>query len=501
MGVRHLPPLVASLLVLAHCAPITSESPESDGEGGSTAELAIALEPGGALDAAPPILRIRLQAAPGDWPPDETRLALISGDIGSAQLGQIARNDISNALNERIVPSLSWREDDVVVLAPLQALAAGERYTVASGAPKASFELTVALDDPIPHLRLVWPPQGHGAGAWPARWCGSPPLTPPGVDVALAPDRGAATLAPGAVESGAAAHCLRLLAPSQAPAEQLRVPPPAILDEVGAVVARIDPAPITASADPVATDPVACDVPGEAAFGDGCIRVWDDRALIRPPEAPLLWVLTGLGPEPERVLPSTGDPFLITGLPSSSTLPLSITTVDLAGLEQSRTIMLETQPSMPHVVINEVLANPVGIEPEQEWVELYNDGSVTAQLEGWRLEDVGNEAVLPAVQLAPGAFALVVNEAFDAESDWDVRPPEGSLLIRVPQLANNGLKNAGEPLLLRDGEGTIVSRAPATPKPKEGLSIARRDPKALDGEDGAFERREPTPNAPNVSFR
>ena len=50
---------------------------------------------------------------------------------------------------------------------------------------------------------------------------------------------------------------------------------------------------------------------------------------------------------------------------------------------------------MPHVVINEVLANPVGGEPAQEWVELYNDGRAPAVLDPTREESLANHGCGP----------------------------------------------------------------------------------------------------------
>ena len=152
---------------------------------------------------------------------------------------------------------------------------------------------------------------------------------------------------------------------------------------------------------------------------------------------------------------------------------------------------LTTAPPMAHVIINEVLANPVGEEPQQEWVELYNDGLAPAHLLGWQLEDVGGEASLPDVTLPPGAFALVVNESFDPESEWDPMPPPNVPLLRVAELGNNGLANGGEPMRLRNAMGVIVSRFPDEPKPKPGQSVARIHPKALDGVEGTFVRADP----------
>ncbi|MEQ9318907.1 MAG: lamin tail domain-containing protein, partial [Polyangiaceae bacterium] len=224
--------------------------------------------------------------------------------------------------------------------------------------------------------------------------------------------------------------------------------------------------------------------------------VWDDRALIPPPATPLWWVYAGLA----RVVASEPDqPLLLDGLVPATAWTVALTVVDREGGEHHTSTSLTTAPPMAHVIINEVLANPVGEEPQQEWVELYNDGLAPAHLLGWQLEDVGGEASLPDVTLPPGAFALVVNESFDPESEWDPMPPPNVPLLRVAELGNNGLANGGEPMRLRNAMGVIVSRFPDEPKPKPGQSVARIHPKALDGVEGTFVRADPpTPGAPFV---
>src|SRR5690606_40695464 len=46
-------------------------------------------------------------------------------------------------------------------------------------------------------------------------------------------------------------------------------------------------------------------------------------------------------------------------------------------------------PGAAVFVLNEVLANPSGPEPQQEWVEILNAGNVAASLSGYRLKDSG----------------------------------------------------------------------------------------------------------------
>ena len=225
--------------------------------------------------------------------------------------------------------------------------------------------------------------------------------------------------------------------------------------------------------------------------------VEDDRLRARSGGVPLLWAIGGAGLD-VVLTAGPGEPFVIAPLPPLSAITLDVATIDAAGRTQQDALSAITVASMPHVVINEVLANPLGAEPEQEWVELYNDGSVTADLEGYVLSDVGGETLIPPTPLAPGGYALIVNQEFVEDDALDPPPASGALILRVSKLGKGGLSNAGEPLRLEDGTGTVVSRAPAAPKPKPGMSLSRVSPRAPDGAGTSFVSRWPTPGRENI---
>jgi hypothetical protein len=153
-------------------------------------------------------------------------------------------------------------------------------------------------------------------------------------------------------------------------------------------------------------------------------------------------------------------------------------------------------------VLNEVLANAVGPEPEQEWVEIVNDGQVAAALGGWVVSDIGGEVALPDVLLNAGGYALIVNDDYDGSGKYDPAPAPDTLLVRVPKLGKNGLSNEGEPLELTDPEGVVRSRFPKVPKPKAGRSVMRSQPLSPDDDEGSFvlgEEGASTPGGPNSS--
>lgn len=116
-------------------------------------------------------------------------------------------------------------------------------------------------------------------------------------------------------------------------------------------------------------------------------------------------------------------------------------------------------PAAPPLAIVEVLADPRGREPAQEFVELVDlraagDALVLTDL---RLADAEGDAgdPLPAFTSRPGQRHLVVAAGYDPAEGADPAPPADASLVRVDaSLARGGLKNApGEPVLLVWGAG------------------------------------------------
>lgn len=137
--------------------------------------------------------------------------------------------------------------------------------------------------------------------------------------------------------------------------------------------------------------------------------------------------------------------------------------------------------SGPAVAITEVLANPAGTEPAEEFVEIVNLGPTAVSLEGWSLTDTLAKPgdLLPADSLPPGAVGLVVPSTFQGLGGKDPAPAPGTRLFRLENstLGYSGLSNSGEPVYLRDGEGRVVSRFPGVAEgggtPANGQSIGR----------------------------
>lgn len=143
-------------------------------------------------------------------------------------------------------------------------------------------------------------------------------------------------------------------------------------------------------------------------------------------------------------------------------------------------LSLDVDPLAP-VAISEVLANPAGPEPAQEYVEIVNLGPEAVSLSGWRLTDTlakpGDQ--LPDESLPPGAIALVVPSTYRPEDPSDPAPIAGTVLLRLSSstLGYHGLSNSGEPAYLLDQDGRVVSSFPGAAYdgklPANGQSVFR----------------------------
>jgi hypothetical protein len=450
----------------------------------------VSLEPRAPLDAAAAVLRVHVSGLSGV---DANALALFRGEIDSYYSARIRSVAIPETLQARRVPSIAWAgEGTELVLAPAERLVPGETYGIAV-LGRGVLEHLVVDVAPSSYVSRIWPPaRAFQAGN---RWvfCGETALPPLGDTILLEPASARAIVAPGADATGAQGErCLHLDVVGEGEGG-LAVAPP----ELGGVA--LDPSPATLGAPAAPANEAPCG-PDEAPLGPGCARVLDDRVIVRNGSAPLLWVFDDAT---TRMVVATApsEPFTIAGLEPRSRVSLAGTVTDLAGSETPFEARFTTLAPLSHLVLNEVFANPSGPEKAGEWVELVNDGTTPIEVEGWSLEDAGRKVPLPKGTVAPNAYALVVPAAYDATSNEDVPPAEGTIILRVPELGSGGLSNQGERLRLADPSGALVSEFPAVAAPKPGVSIARRTPSSADGDNAAFGPSAPpgaSPGMPNV---
>lgn len=435
----------------------------------------------------------------GDAAADESDVFLIRGSASTRDLRDVANDQPARALRQRIVPVTRWRDaSGAVWLAPEIQLDLDQDYTLAVPKQMWSQRYAVVAHDDAVMLTRVWPPADGPGRATDAVWCEPGPMqgrvSEQPQPVRLAPDDTSGVMALGAF-SGIGASCVRWRADG-APRGPL-VPPVGMQLSDGRY-ARIDPTPLLDEpAEGVSEQPAECEA-GWLSWGSVCVRVSDDRAVMTAAGAP---VLVGViaGEHRRAAVLSGGQALVLRPLPSDETVCVRLHYVDGLGEQHAGAYELKTLAVDQHVILNEVMANPVGPEPQQEWIELFNDGREEVDLAGWTIEDSGGQVPL-AGRLGPGQYALVVNDEYSPDGWLDREPAPGTIMIRVPQLGKNGLSNSGEPLRLLGPQGQVHSQVPSMVSTKQGSSIARVHPDALDLEPGAFELRADggTPGASNA---
>lgn len=460
---------------LGDSGPVVEASPGAE----------VSFEPPATPSGVAPIARIRFRL-PEDASPHGA--ILVSGTLSTTQLRDISRGTISKTVDERRVEALIWgdpSDPQTVIAAPLEALVPGETYTLALASPSGSTSFVVAHPE-LPTLRRLWPmPKDAASAPNFAIFCAEEPLSPltaremhaqPG-DIA------------GVIRSGIGAQgldvksCLRWDSSAPIGATEALVLPPTLELDDGSLVA-LDPSPLAGNGSAPSLEPVPCPA-DELPLGPSCIDVDDDRLVVRPSYWSALWAV-GAGDALALQVALEGRRFLLRPLPTASEITVRAAAIDAAGRVIEAESDIVTAAPRAHVVINEVMAAPKGPEPAQEWVELVNDGLEPADLADFQLDVAGSATPLPSLALPPGAFAIVVSEAYVLAEGSDVPPASGTRLVRIPKLGKRGLSNEGQVISLLDAEGSVVSRFPATPKPQKGVSVGRVRPDALDELSSSF---------------
>lgn len=469
-----------TLLTLTACAP-GWEPPTRHGL------PSVIVEPVGGLEAAPAVLRLRVTGALRRSNFADFRL--FEGTLSPYHLGRLRRRDVPATLLEREVTSVVWGQGADVLVAPATVLREGT-YSLASAELGLLAEVAVQ-EALVPWLERAWPPKGQPLGRGTMVFCGAG-QAPMGQE--------AVTLEPGGLPANVRRglggdapferDCVRVEPSERVEDGTLLLPPPLVAG------VALEPLPLVVGM-PDFSD-AACE-PGELSLGPGCVLVEDDRVHLRSPGSPSFWALRE--PEQRFFLLRSGQGVVVRGLEPDRDVRLAASVLTLDGKSVELELDFRTSRAIPHLVINEVLANPVGAERSSEWVELVNDGRGPVALGGYELRDTTGSARLPDVVLDPGELALVVGEAFAPDPELDVVAPGGVQHLVVPALGSGGLANSGEPLRLLDPDGRVVSRFPSAPGPKAGYSFARVAPDAADAELTSFGPHAPpgaSPGAPNV---
>jgi len=454
---------LATGLLAAPAVACVAQEPPDPGAGATTGDAAvpalISFEP-----AAP-----KLRAAARLYVPTGARPLLFEGVLAATHLSQIRRGSLSQTLQERWVSSVTWQSAGGWWISPNGVLAPGA-YSVAT-AVDGLVEQFEVVDVP-PVLRRVWP-VGETLAGRDALYCGddgTSNIDGPEQRLSLMPSDVAARARPASELYGAAAgHCVSLELPELELGSW--VASPSLLFEHAVVPELVQ----VVEMEPRDEAPLNCQS-HEVELSHGCLAVQDDRLFVTA-AAPALWTFEAPGWARMRAA-GEGERFVLIGLEPDTSFELALAISGPAGERSEATLDVHSSQAQAHVVISEVLANPLGSEPAQEWVELFNSGRVSVDLAGFQLVDGGGETLLPSFELAAGAYVVLVNEAY-APGGPDVPLPNEALRLSVSKLGRSGLSNAGERLELFDGEGRSLSVFPALEAGEAGVSWARRDAETL----------------------
>jgi len=108
-----------------------------------------------------------------------------------------------------------------------------------------------------------------------------------------------------------------------------------------------------------------------------------------------------------------------------------------------------TAQSNSQVVINEIQYHPASDDHGEEYIELYNAGSITVDLSGWQFTDGIAYTFPPGASITPGGYAVVGNDPATVETVYGISGVFGPF-------TSGRLSNAGERLALENGLGGLV---------------------------------------------
>jgi hypothetical protein len=442
----------------------------------------------------------------------------------SAYAGKrLRKGEVIAALEKRDVPVSAWTEAEDVLVAPARLLDGGETYTLALLGQGVVATLVVAEEE-LPVLERVWPTVMHPRGE--AVYClaTSDPLSPKLLEMgeafafALPPWQTPAIVQRGVGDHHLSAERCVSFVPQEELTGEFWVPPSA----GGGALFDPAPVPLLATAEDASQarlsagfdleDPALDPIHQEAvvACNEGDIELAGSCAQFDGPELRVTtaeqsaWFLRSKrdGEDPWDLFRTTSGagPMSFQPFEPDSAYELLVERFDVHGLRRSGGARGQTGAPRARVVINEVLADPAGPEPQGEWIELFNAGSAAALLEGWTLQDGGGLTALPVVEIPPGRYALVVGRDYSAAAGEDVVPLPDALPVIVERVGDRGLANGGERLRLIDAEGQVVSSVPPVAASKAGHSVARLEPWAPDVKESFARHGAPgaSPGGPNV---
>lgn len=147
------------------------------------------------------------------------------------------------------------------------------------------------------------------------------------------------------------------------------------------------------------------------------------------------------------------------------------------------------------ILINEIMADPVDDEHLNEWIELYNNESVSINVRNWTIGDDndtdiiegglydGEGTIIPA-----NGFAIITDDSTRVYNNFNVSDDAVRLYVDDSSIGSSGLNNNGETIYLYDNNGNLIDTKTYN-STTDGLSWAFVN--------GSLHKSDPTPGFSN----
>ena len=142
-----------------------------------------------------------------------------------------------------------------------------------------------------------------------------------------------------------------------------------------------------------------------------------------------------------------------TGLSASTTYTYSVSAVDTTGNEglQSNDLIVTTDDPVVtgKILISEVYYDAVGVDADEEWIELQNTGTTDMDISGWTLSDNVGTFTLPAGSIiTAGGYFVIARDEAGFQALYGFIPDVSGLTL--------ALGNKGDQVILKDGSGAEI---------------------------------------------
>ena len=122
--------------------------------------------------------------------------------------------------------------------------------------------------------------------------------------------------------------------------------------------------------------------------------------------------------------------------------------------------------SYANVIINEIMADPIDDEDLNEWLEIYNNGSIAVNVSGWLIGgDNDNKSIEGGLYNGEGTiipsngFAIITDDETRVYNNFNVSDGAIRLYLNGSTITENGLKNdGGDTIYLYDNNKNLIDK-------------------------------------------